>query len=63
METLREQLQVLEVKLTKSKAHCRTVLDNNDIETEFVYAMIKKAETQEPKKKNPHLQRVYRIQC
>ena len=60
METLDEQLEVLKVGLTKSKAHCRTALDKNGIETEFVDAMIKKAESQKPKKKNPHLKRVHR---
>jgi len=58
METLRGQLDVLETGVNKSKVYCRTALEKNGIEKEFVDAMIKKAESHPPK--NPHLQRIYR---
>ena len=58
MATLREQLGVLEDTLQKSKNRCRTVLDQNGFDEEFVVGMINKAESHEPK--NPHLHRVYR---
>ena len=57
METLRGQLNVLKAGVTKSKVRCRTALEENGLEKEFVDAMIKKAESQPPK--NPHLQRIY----
>ena len=60
METLREQLAVLEAALDQSKRRCRTALDENGIDDEVIDFMIEKATSQKPKKKNPHLQRVYR---
>ena len=58
VETLREQLGVLEDGLNKSKVACRTALDNLGIGEEHVDNMIK--ETEFHPQKNPHLQRVYR---
>ena len=58
METLRGQLGVLEAGVAKSKRRCRTALEKNGFEKEFVNAMIKKAESHP--QKNPHLQRIYR---
>ena len=60
METLREQLAVLEDALNKSKRRCRTALDRNGIDDEVIDFMIERATSQKPKKENPHLQRVYR---
>ena len=58
IETLREQLGVLEDGLNKSKVACRTALDNIGIGEDYVDDMIK--ETELHPQKNPHLQRVYR---
>ena len=58
METLREQLKVLEDGLTISKARCKTALQKIGIDAEFVPAMIKKAESHP--QENPNLQRVCR---
>ena len=60
METLREQLKVLEVGLTKSKDHCRTALDKIGIRAKYVEDMIKEAEAESHLQENPELQRVYR---
>ena len=60
METLREQLKVLEDGLIKSKDHCRTALHKIDIESKYVEDMINAAEAELHPPKNPDLQRVYR---
>ena len=62
METLREQLKVLEVGLTKSKDHCRTALHKIGIRGKHVEDMIKdaEAEAEADLQENPDLQRVYR---
>ena len=58
IETLREQLGVLEDGLNKSKVACRAALDSIGIGKKYVDNMIKEAELHP--QKNPHLQRVYR---
>ena len=58
VETLREQLGVLEDGLNKSKVACRAALDSIGIGKEYVDDMIKGTELHP--QKNPHLQRVYR---
>ena len=62
MKTLREQLKVLEVGLTKSKDHCRTALRKIGIGAKYVENMIKdaEAEAEVDLQKNPELHRVYR---
>ena len=60
METLREQLKVLEVGLAKSKARCRTALQKIGIRAKYVEDMIKEAQAESHPPKNPDLQRVYR---
>ena len=57
METLRGQLNVLEAGVIKSKWRCRTALEKNGLEKEFVDAMIKRSESHPAK--NPLLQRIY----
>ena len=50
----------MEDALNKCKRRCRTALDRNGIDDEVIDFMIERATSQKPKKKNPHLQRVYR---
>ena len=60
METLREQLKVLEDGLTKSKEHCRTALHKTKIGAKFVEDMIEEAESELHPPEHPDLLRVYR---
>ena len=58
IDTLREQLGILEAGLRKSKSDCMNAFELEGFEAEFVDPMIKKAEL-EPQK-HPRLQRIYR---
>ena len=60
METLREQLKVLEDGLIKSKDHCRTALHKMKIGAKYVEDMIEEAESESHPPENPDLHRVYR---